>query len=73
VTTIPAVRQHSVRDLFNRPRYLIRYGVAWRAIPNDRSAAPVTFLLPWPDLQFVRQRMHTIYRFMAVALQNMPL
>jgi hypothetical protein len=72
VTTIPAVRQHSLRDLFNGLRYLIRYGIAWRAMPNDRSAL-VTFLLPWPDLQFVRQRMDTIYRFMAVALQNTPL
>ena len=28
-------RQHSLRELFNGLRYLIRYGIAWRAMPND--------------------------------------
>jgi transposase len=28
-------RQHSLRELFNGLRYVIRYGIAWRAIPND--------------------------------------
>ncbi len=28
-------RQHSVRELFNGLRYVIRYGIAWRAMPND--------------------------------------
>jgi transposase len=28
-------RQHVLRDLFNGLRYLIRYGIAWRAMPND--------------------------------------
>ncbi len=30
-----AQRQHSLRELFNALRYLIRYGIAWRARPND--------------------------------------
>src|SRR6516225_8376809 len=28
-------RQHSMRELFNGLRYVIRYGIAWRAMPND--------------------------------------
>jgi transposase len=28
-------REHSLRELFNGLRYLVRYGIAWRAIPND--------------------------------------
>jgi transposase len=28
-------RQHALRELFNSLRYLIRYGIAWRAMPND--------------------------------------
>jgi transposase len=27
--------RHSLRELFNGLRYLIRYGIAWRAMPND--------------------------------------
>src|ERR1700745_3608685 len=33
-------REHSLRELFNGLRYVIRYGIAWRAMPND--------LPPWP-------------------------
>ena len=28
-------REHSLRELFNGLRYLVRYGIAWRAMPND--------------------------------------
>ena len=28
-------RQHSLCELFKGLRHLLRYGVAWRAIPND--------------------------------------
>jgi transposase len=28
-------REHPRRELFNALRYVIRYGVAWRAMPND--------------------------------------
>ena len=28
-------RQHPLREVFNGLRYLVRYGVAWRAMPND--------------------------------------
>lgn len=28
-------RSHSLRELFNALRYVIRYGIAWRAMPND--------------------------------------
>ena len=31
-------RQHSLRELFNGLRYVIRYGIAWRAMPNDLPA-----------------------------------
>jgi transposase len=35
-------RDYKLRELFNASRYVIRYGIAWRAMPNDfppRSAA----------------------------------
>ena len=28
-------REHSLRELFNGLRYVVRYGIAWRAMPND--------------------------------------
>uniref|UniRef100_UPI0038D06375 transposase n=1 Tax=Komagataeibacter melaceti TaxID=2766577 RepID=UPI0038D06375 len=28
-------RRHDLRELFNRLRYVIHYGIAWRAMPND--------------------------------------
>lgn len=28
-------RQHPLREVFNALRYFVRYGVAWRAMPND--------------------------------------
>ena len=28
-------REHSLRDVFNALRYLVRYGCAWRGMPND--------------------------------------
>jgi transposase len=28
-------RKHSLRELFNGLRYVLRYGIAWRAMPND--------------------------------------
>jgi hypothetical protein len=28
-------RRHALRELFNGLRYVIRYGIAWRAMPND--------------------------------------
>ena len=28
-------REHSMRELFNGLRYVIRHGIAWRAMPND--------------------------------------
>ncbi len=30
-----AQRTHPLRELFNGLRYLVRYGIAWRAMPND--------------------------------------
>ncbi|WP_424138621.1 transposase, partial [Roseomonas chloroacetimidivorans] len=30
-------REHPLREVFNGLRYLVRYGVAWRAMPNDLS------------------------------------
>jgi transposase len=31
-------REHPLRELFNALRYLIRLGIAWRAMPNDPPA-----------------------------------
>src|SRR5215472_12894580 len=28
-------REYPMRELFNALRYVIRYGIAWRAMPND--------------------------------------
>src|ERR1700710_2869584 len=28
-------RDHALRELFNALGYVIRYGIAWRAMPND--------------------------------------
>jgi transposase len=28
-------REHALRELFNGLRYVVRYGIAWRAMPND--------------------------------------
>jgi transposase len=41
-------RQHCLRELFNGLRYLIRYGIAWRAMPND--------LPPWAAVYQQAQR-----------------
>ncbi|GJE27918.1 hypothetical protein LKMONMHP_2780 [Methylobacterium organophilum] len=30
-----AQREHSLREVFNGLRYVVRYGVAWRAMPHD--------------------------------------
>ena len=41
-------RQHLLREVFNGLRYLVRYGVAWRAMPND--------LPPWAAVYQQAQR-----------------
>src|ERR1700760_2551392 len=41
-------REHSLRELFNGLRYVIRYGIAWRAMPND--------LPPWSAVYQQTQR-----------------
>jgi transposase len=28
-------RKHSLRELFNGLRYVLRHGIAWRAVPNE--------------------------------------
>jgi transposase len=41
-------REHPLRELFNGLRYVIRYGIAWRAMPND--------LPPWAAVYQQSQR-----------------
>jgi transposase len=41
-------REYSLRELFNGLRYVVRYGIAWRAMPND--------LLPWSAVYQQTQR-----------------
>jgi transposase len=41
-------RHHALREVFNGLRYLVRYGVAWRALPND--------LPPWHAIYEQAQR-----------------
>lgn len=52
-------RQHSPRELFNGLRYLIRYGIAWRAMPND--------LPPWAAVYQQAQRWMAAGCFEALA------
>jgi transposase len=35
MTEAPPQRDHSSRESFNVLRYVIHYGIAWRAMPND--------------------------------------
>jgi transposase len=41
-------REHPLREVFNGLRYLVRYGIAWRAMPND--------LPPWHAVYDQAQR-----------------
>ena len=43
-----AQREHSLREVFNGLRYVVRYGVAWRAMPHD--------LPPWHAVYDQAQR-----------------
>jgi transposase len=43
-----AQREYSIRELFNGLRYVVRYGIAWRAMPND--------LPPWSAVHQQAQR-----------------
>ena len=54
-----AQREHSLRELFNGLRYVIRYGIAWRAMPND--------LPPWSAVDQQAQRWLTAGCFETVA------
>lgn len=44
-----AQRAHSLREVFNGVRYLVRAGCAWRVLPND--------LPPWAAVYHVYQQM----------------
>ncbi len=52
-------RSHALREVFNGLRYLIRYGVAWRAMPND--------LPPWHAVYDQAQRWQRTGCFEALA------
>ena len=52
-------RQYSLRELFNGLRYVIRYGIAWRAMPND--------LPPWYAVYQQSQRWPAAGCFEALA------
>jgi transposase len=52
-------RQHPLRELFNGLRYVIRYGIAWRAMPND--------LPPWAAVYQQAQRWMAAGCFEALA------
>jgi transposase len=54
-----AQRRHSLRELFNGRRYLSRYGIAWRAMPND--------LPPWAAVYQQTQRWMAAECFEALA------
>jgi transposase len=41
-------RRHSLRELFNAVRYVVRMGKQWRSMPND--------LPPWPAVYQQRRR-----------------
>lgn len=52
-------RDQSLRELFNALRYVIRYGIAWRAMPNDFP--------PWAAVYQQSQRWLTAECFKALA------
>src|SRR4029453_6417489 len=52
-------REHPLREVFNGLRYLVRYGVAWRAMPND--------LPPWHAVYDQAQRWQRAGCFEALA------
>jgi len=52
-------REHGLRDAFNALRYLVRYGCAWRALPND--------LPPWHAVHQQTQRWIKAGSFEAMA------
>src|SRR6478735_9327006 len=52
-------RDHSLRELFNALRYVIRYGIAWRAMPNDFP--------PWAAVYQQSQRWMAAERFEMLA------
>jgi transposase len=52
-------REHPLRDLFNGLRYVIRYGIAWRAMPHD--------LPPWSAVYQQSQRWLAAGCFAALA------
>ena len=52
-------RSHALREVFNGLRYLVRYGVAWRAMPND--------LPPWHAVYDQAQRWQRAGCFEALA------
>lgn len=54
-----AQREHPLRELFNGLRYVIRYGIAWRAMPND--------LPPWSAVYQQSQRWLTAGCFETLA------
>jgi transposase len=52
-------REHPLRELFNGLRYVVRYGIAWRAMPND--------LPPWSAVYQQTQRWLAARCFEALA------
>ena len=54
-----AQRTHALREVFDGLRYLVRYGVAWRAMPND--------LPPWHAVYDQAQRWLRTGRFEMLA------
>lgn len=52
-------RNHPLRELFNGLRYVVRYGIAWRAMPND--------LPPWAAVYQQSQRWLAAGSFAALA------
>ena len=52
-------REHPMRELFNALRYVIRYGIAWRAMPNDFP--------PWAAVYQQMQRWMAAQCFEALA------
>jgi len=51
-------REHSLREVFNGLRYIIRSGATWRMMPND--------LPPWPAVYQQAQRWHVAGSFDAM-------
>jgi transposase len=62
-------REHTLRELFNSLRNVIRYGIAWRAIPNDLPPWFAVYQQPqrWLASRYLETLAHDLRAVLRVA------